>query len=71
MLGTSMAEIPEDPHAAWLREVRSTFNLMSISLARERRRLKRAKQWVREVKRRVRAIKRLKAPVRHLLESSE
>ena len=65
----------EEAHARWLREVRSTYNLLSISMAREKRRVKQAKRWLREAKRRLRRVKRMLGrmlgPVRHLLGGNE
>ena len=75
-LGDSLPAPPQaDPYAVWLRDVRASYNLLSISLAREKRRVKQAKRWLREAKRRLRRVKRMLGrmlgPVRHLLGGNE
>ena len=70
---------------SWLTGVRTGLAMHMESLHRERRRLrmarrwlavkraqiKRAKAWLLEVKRRVRAVKRLIGPAWHILEGAE
>ena len=75
----------EDLHAAWLQWVRTELEGLRHSLAveqrrvrmarrwldSERRRWERARSWLREAKRRVRVIKRLMGPARHLLAGGQ